>query len=599
MKIPDNVLQEIAAANDIVETVSSYLSLKKGGKDFKGLCPFHNEKTPSFTVSPTKQIFHCFGCGTGGDVIGFVMKMEKMEFPEALDFLAQKKGIDLSPYKGRGDESFGDGIPKARLYQINQAALEYFRANLKAHTAPQEYLKKRGLTGITARDFSLGWGLSAWDGLMKFALEKGFSQKELLSAGLILESTDHPGRFYDRFRGRVIFPLFDTQDRVIAFSGRVLDDSQPKYINSPETAVFHKGSTLFGLNMAKDAILKTGWVAVCEGPMDMIGVYQAGIQNFVASQGTAFTQRHAKLIKRFTTQVVLCFDGDAAGQMAGLRSLDAFLAEGMEVKIAVLPAKEDPDSYVRANGAQALLKLLAGAADFVTFRLSLLKKKHDLTSETGKANAAKEVLADLAKLPSVVHQNSCIQKLAELLGVREEALWMEFKKLQGPGAQKVGAEASPVQTAAASSGIPAWEMDWTAAVLQNETLLEKESLEGHYEMLSDPLLAGIIRTAAGQWRIGSFKGVASVSILFRGQRESEVLAEVASRPIGEKEAQEVYEEGMLRFRMRGLELKIRELSVQIERQEKSKADTSQLLVEISHTKKELLGLSKEPFPRAG
>ncbi len=593
--IPDQVLQQIAAANDIVETVSAYVSLKKGGKDFKALCPFHSEKTPSFSVSQIKQIFHCFGCGAGGDVIGFVMKMEKMEFPEAVELLAQKKGIDIARYGAAGGQFPSDGIGKKRLYEINVAAKDFFKSNLKENTAPQDYLKKRGVSGITARDFSLGWALSGWDGLLRWALQNGFSKKELLSAGLIIQNEQETGNYHDRFRARVIFPVFDAQDRVIAFAGRVLDDALPKYINSPETSVFTKGATLFGLNMAKEAIVESGWVAVCEGPMDMIGVYQAGIKNIVASQGTAFTQRHAKLIKRFAARVVLCFDGDQAGQSASLRSLDAFLAEGMEVKIAVLPLKEDPDSFVRARGKDALLALFAGAMDFLDFKLKRLQRAHDIKSDIGKANMAKEVLSDLAKLPSAVYQSSCIQKLSEMLGVREETLWLEFKKLQthvsasSPSATREAAQRKVVA--------PSWEMDWVAAVVQNVQLLEQEAGDGHFEMLSDALLAGIVRTAVGQWKMSTFRGIASVSILFGGREEAEVLAQLGSRPMEEKDAREVYEEGLAMFHKRNLETRLRQLKSQIESLERDKADVTAALTEVSCIKKELLSLQQEALRR--
>ncbi len=589
--IPDQVLQQIAAANDIVETIASYVSLKKGGKDFKALCPFHSEKTPSFSVSQIKQIFHCFGCGAGGDVIGFVMKMEKMEFPEAVELLAQKKGIDIARYHAAGGQFPSDGIGKKRLYEINTAAKEFFKSNLKEHTEPQDYLKKRGVSGITARDFSMGWALAGWDGLLRWALQNGFTKKELLSAGLVIQNEQETGKLHDRFRARVIFPVFDAQDRVIAFSGRVLDDALPKYINSPETSVFTKGATLFGLNMAKEAIVETGWVAVCEGPMDMIGVYQAGIKNIVASQGTAFTQRHAKLIKRFASRVVLCFDGDQAGQSASLRSLDAFLAEGMEVKIAVLPPKEDPDSFVRARGKDALMTLFTGAMDFLDFKLKRLQKAHDIKSDIGKANMAKEVLNDLAKLPSAMYQSSCIQKLSETLGVREETLWLEFKKLQTP------VSSMPSQSATRKVVAPSWEMDWVAAVVQNEPLLEQEAGEGHFEMLSDTLLAGIVRTAVGQWKMSTFRGIASVSILFGGREEAEVLAQLGSRPMEEKDAREVYEEGLAMFHKRNLETRIKQLMSQIESLERDNADVTAVLTEVSRTKKELMSLQHEVLRR--
>ncbi len=593
--IPDQVLQEIAAANDIVETVGAYVTLKKGGKDYKGLCPFHNEKTASFTVSPGKQIFHCFGCGAGGDVFGFVMKMEKMEFPEAIEFLAQKKSIDLSAYKSQDRQGSQSGLGKTRLFEINQAAKAYFQANLKEHAEPQQYFKKRGVTGITARDFGLGWALPGWDGLLRWGLQKGFTQKELAAAGLIVPRENNPGQYYDRFRARVIFPLHDTQGRVLAFSGRVLDDTLPKYINSPETAVFTKGATLFGLNMAKDSAMKQGWVAVCEGPLDMICVYQAGIRNIVASQGTAFTQRHAKLIKRFTNRVMLCFDGDQAGQLASLRSLDAFLAEEMDVRIAVLPPKEDPDSFVRAKGAAAMQELLLGAVDFLTFRLNLLKKSMNVSTEIGKAQAAKLVLADLAKLPSAVYQNTCIQRLAEWLGVREESLWLEFKKINAPAASAGASKDNVLASGNALRGSPAWEMDWVSAVVQHTELLNRESRNENFEQLSDPVLSGIVRTAVGQWKMSAFIGIASLSVLFHGREESEILAGIVNRPIPDKDVLNVYEEGLLRFKKRGLETAIRKLTADIERLEREKEDVSDLLGEIAQAKKELLRMSKDAW----
>src|SRR3989442_207027 len=365
--IPSETIEQVAAANDIVEVISSYFPLKRAGANFKALCPFHQEKTPSFHVSPQRQTFHWFGWGVGGSVCRFVMEYEGLDFSSAGRKLAARVGIPIAEERASADE---DQQHEARrtLLKLHSEAAEWFQENLlkKQLAEPaREYLKNRGIDKQIAKNWQLGFAPDSWDAFLKWALEHGYSRSQLLQSGLVKpRDEERPGNeVYDRFRGRIIFPICNDVGEVIAFSGRLLesDPQVAKYLNSPETPLFQKGRVLFGLHKTKRALIEANCAIVCEGQLDLISLFEAGILNVVAPQGTAFTEYQARILKRFVTEVVLCFDADAAGKKAAERSLDALLQNDLIVRVAEIPAGEDPDSLVRREGKEKFEKRVRSA----------------------------------------------------------------------------------------------------------------------------------------------------------------------------------------------------------------------------------------------
>src|SRR5437016_10599779 len=369
--IPTQTIEQIAAANDIVEVIGTYFPLKRAGSTFKALCPFHQEKTPSFTVSPSRQTFHCFGCGAGGSVFRFVIDYEHIDFPTAVRNLAARAGIPVvekSGGRGADDEDRQRELLQ-RLLKLHAEAAQWFHENLikgKVGEASREYLRARGITVETAKRWQLGYAPHEWDAFGSWARARGYDVRDLIASGLVKVKDESenppdqsaagikPQRFYDRFRGRIIFSICNDVGEVIAFSGRLLQDKEgaAKYLNSPETALFRKGSVLFGLDKSKRALIEADCAVVCEGQLDLISLFESGITNVVAPQGTAFTEAQARVLKRFVNEVVLCFDADGAGQKAAERSLDALLQNELIVRVVEMPVGEDPDSLVRKEGAE-------------------------------------------------------------------------------------------------------------------------------------------------------------------------------------------------------------------------------------------------------
>ncbi|HNX81280.1 MAG TPA: DNA primase [Candidatus Omnitrophota bacterium] len=424
--IPQSALDEILGRVDIVELISGYIPLKKSGRNFKAPCPFHNEKTPSFMVSPERQIYHCFGCGESGNAFKFLMKYERLEFPEAVEHLAKKAGVVL-PETRPQDSTVTNLL--TQLYTVNDLAVQYYASNLisSAGVGARAYLSKRGITDDSIAHCKLGLALDKWDGLITYMRQKGVTLGVLEKAGLIL-AKDSGGGYYDRFRGRLIFPIFDIKGRPIAFGARVLDDSLPKYINSCETPVYVKGKNLYGFHLAKDFVRDLDHVLVVEGYLDFLVPFQQGIGNIVASLGTALTSDQVRMVKRYTHNAVMIYDADQAGQMAALRSLDIFIEEEMQVRVASLPAGFDPDLFVRKYGAEGFRLLVEKAENLFDFKLRLLKGKYNADSIEGKARIASEMLSTIAKFKHAVMQSEYVKKLADVLSVNEEALWSEIKK---------------------------------------------------------------------------------------------------------------------------------------------------------------------------
>ena len=455
----ENTLAQIRAASDIVDIIGGYLPLKRAGANFTALCPFHKEKTPSFNVNPHKQIFHCFGCHKGGDVFKFVQEYENIGFVDAVRRLADRAKIplemDANPHAQENRH-----IKDQLLTIHDQLATRWQNclANEAAGQVARDYLLKRGVSEDAIKLFRIGAAPEVWDDTVNWAKSKGYDLATVEKAGLIIQKSEDGGqrpevsdqksdggaltsdlrpltsptrRFYDRFRGRLMFPICDEQGRVVAFSGRVLsgDEKTAKYVNSPETPIFTKSKVFFGLDKSKRAILDAGFAIICEGQLDLIACFMGGVQNIVAPQGTAFTEQHARIIKRYVDEVVLCFDADNAGQNATVRALDSLLASGLAVRVAVVPAPHDPDSFIKANGGDAFKQLIDAAPGFFDYYLNRLCAQNDATSDKGRLAILRAMAEAVHKTGNNVLIDTHAQKTALRLGVAAEAVRKEFGKI--------------------------------------------------------------------------------------------------------------------------------------------------------------------------
>jgi DNA primase len=425
--IPSETIEHIAAANDIVEVIGSYFPLKRAGANFRALCPFHQEKTPSFMVSPSRQTFHCFGCGAGGSVFRFVMDYEHTDFPSAVRKLAARAGMTVVETRGAEDE---DRRYEARrtLLKLHADAAEWFHENLLKRDVGEparKYLKDRGITAEIAKQWQLGYAPDEWDAFGSWAREHGYHARDLITSGLAKTRDDaerapsERSSAYDRFRGRIIFPICNDIGEVIAFSGRLLKDAEgaAKYLNSPETPLFRKGHVLFGLHKTKRALIEANCAVVCEGQLDLISLFEAGITNVVAPQGTAFTENQARVLRRFVNEVVLCFDADAAGQKAAERSLDPLLQNDLIVRVAEMPGGEDPDSLVRHEGKEAFESRVAGARDFFDYWIEREIAGVDLGSLGAKMQVARRLAETVSRIRDPLMRGEVVSKVSAHLGV--------------------------------------------------------------------------------------------------------------------------------------------------------------------------------------
>jgi DNA primase len=433
-------LERIRAASDIVDIIGAYVPLKKAGANFTALCPFHKEKTPSFNVNPHKQIFHCFGCHKGGDVFTFVKDYENIGFVDAVRRLAERAKIPLE-FDNNPAEQQSRHL-KDELLQIHEQITQRWHNCLLNEAAGQmarDYLAKRGVSADAIKLFRLGAAPELWDDTVNWAKGKNYPSELVAQAGLIIRK-EETGNFYDRFRGRLIFPICDEQGRVIGFSGRILsgDEKVAKYVNSPETPIFTKSKVFFGLDKSKRALLDAQSAIVCEGQLDLIACFMAGVQNVVAPQGTAFTYQHARIIKRYVDEVILCFDSDEAGQNAAVRSLDHLLALGIAVRVAVMPKPHDPDSFIKANGGEAFRKLVESADGFFDYYLNRLCAQNDTDTDKGRLAVLHDIVAAVRKTGNAMLIDKYAQKTALRLGVSPESVRAEFKKT--PSAKPAPAE---------------------------------------------------------------------------------------------------------------------------------------------------------------
>jgi len=451
--IAEDVINQIRDRTDIVEVVGQHVSLTRAGQNLKGLCPFHQEKSPSFTVSPSRQIFHCFGCGAGGNVFTFLTRITGASFPETVRELGRKVGIEVEEAVSQAGSQTAQTV---RIEQVNKAAAEWFRKNLnddRVGTEAREYLSSRGMLPSTIERFGIGLAPAEWDGLSRSLAKQGFTQSEAASAGLTI-ARDNGSGFYDRFRSRVMFTITDLRKRVVGFGGRVLGEGTPKYLNSPDTALFKKGQTLFALDAAREAVTRTKTVIIVEGYFDAIALHQAGLAHTVATLGTALTLEHIQVLRRFASKVVLLFDPDAAGVRAALRGLDLFVNSGLGVKVVTLPAGEDPDTYVRKEGASAFDRLEEQAPSLLDFALEHSLKTAEASTIEGRIRSVDEILRILQKSEHPIEREERIRLVAERLGINQQRLIERYPVLIQKEGQRAPVRTPDAPTVSPTKGAP-------------------------------------------------------------------------------------------------------------------------------------------------
>lgn len=422
MAIPESFLQELIERNDIVDVVSGYVRLtKRTGSNQFGLCPFHSEKTPSFSVSADRQIYHCFGCGKGGGVINFIMEIENLNFPEAVDFLAKRVGMTVPE-----QENDRESQKRRRMLDLNRDAARFFHSCLSKPEgeAARQYMQRRRLSPAIAKRFGLGCAPDSWDSLLREMRSLGYGEKELFDAGLVRAGKN--GGFYDTFRNRLMFPVIDVRGDVIGFSGRILGDGEPKYMNSPETLVFNKSRNLFALNLAKKS--KSGYVILAEGNIDVVMMHQAGFDSAVASLGTSLTPEQARLISRYTNEVVIAYDSDGAGQKASQRAIGLLEKLDVKVKVLSMSGAKDPDEYIKAKGADAFRNLIEKSENHIDFRLQAVTSKYDLSVDEQKVAFLKEASELVAHLSGTVERQVYARRVASMAEVSPDVVTQEVER---------------------------------------------------------------------------------------------------------------------------------------------------------------------------
>ncbi len=442
--ISDDIINQIRDRIDIADIVGHHVSLTRAGQNLKGLCPFHQEKSPSFTVSPSRQIFHCFGCGAGGNVFSFLTRITGASFPDVVRELGRKVGVEVQESAGGNPQAAQSG----RIEQVNRAASAWFHKNLQDARAGEQarsYLAERGIEPATIARFAIGVALGEWEGVIKALTHQGFTAGDLAAAGLTIareQAGNGATGFYDRFRARVMFPIVDLRKRVVGFGGRTLGDGTPKYLNSPETSLFKKGQTLFAFDQAREAIARTKTVIVVEGYFDAIALHQAGITHTVATLGTALTAEHIQALRRFASNVVLLFDPDAAGVRAALRGLDLFVNSGLGVKVVTLPEGDDPDTYVRKAGAEAFAQLEAAAPSLLDYALEHSVTEAEAGSLESRIRSVDEILRILQKSEHPIEREERLRVVAERLGINQQRLIERYPALMAEQ-RKVSGQAVP------------------------------------------------------------------------------------------------------------------------------------------------------------
>ena len=544
--IPPATLEQVRSASDIVDVIGGYIPLKRAGGSFLGLCPFHKEKSPSFNVNPHKQFFYCFGCGVGGSVFTFVQKYENIGFVDAVRRLAERARIPLelenNPVQQQARHL------KDQLLEIHEQITTRWQAALSNDASGQiarDYLAKRQVADEAVKLFRLGYAPDLWDDTVNWAKSKGYALDLMEQAGLVVRTVREDGNahYYDRFRGRLMFPICDEQGRVVGFSGRVLsgDEKTAKYVNSPESPIFTKGKLMFGLDKSKRALLDTHSAIICEGQLDLIACFMAGVKNVVAPQGTALTGDHARILKRYVDEVVLCFDSDNAGQKAAVRALDGLLAAGLAIRVATVPAPHDPDSYIKEFGGPAYQQLIAQAQSFFDYYLGRLCAINDITTDKGRRAVVQAMSEDLHKTNSDVLLDTYAQKTAMRLGVSAEAVRSEFKKSPPPAPSypEEENESLPVEPESKPITRPSANEEWLARLLlEHDEFVEWVDAHLELDWVTHPAVRFIIATRLDGFRNQTWPGLPTWMSLIEDPAMRNLIASILTdkRPCPAPEA---------------------------------------------------------------
>jgi DNA primase len=588
MPLPRQIIDEIRARVDIVDLIGSYITLKRAGSGYKALCPFHREKTPSFTVNPARQIYHCFGCGAGGDVFKFVMQYENVEFMDAVRLLAQRAGVSLQLTDADRDAV----ARKDLLYKAHEEAARFYHEVLlrdQCAEAARAYLRERQIGPDAIEQFGLGFAPGGFDVMERFAEKRGLSIEHLEAAGLI--ARNESGRRYDRFRERLMFPIRDLSGRVIAFSGRILgkDERAAKYLNSPETPLFRKSRTLYAMDRARHSILESRCCLLCEGQIDVIRCHLAGFTNAVAALGTAITNEHAAVIKRHADRVILLLDADSAGRNSALRSAEIFLEADLSVSVASLPTGEDPDSLIVKRGAEALRSVLENTRSVVAFQVDTLAASEDITSDAGLRRIASSVLATIRHSSSKIQRARMLRELSTRVGIPEHHLQEELARGSGPASYKGDSAAGRSGTKRASATVPAEERELLRLLVQNSDMLDVVQRFVRPDHIQDARVRALF-IALARDRRQDLLSVAREA----GDQCLELAAEIMA---DEKEvyaqadaAQRAAQDLVIAIRRKALERELRELSER--REAASGAELERLTGEIAHLRYTLAALRR-------
>ena len=553
-RIPEDILQRIRDATDIVDLISEHVQLVKKGRNYSGLCPFHDEKTPSFSVDPDRQFYHCFGCGVGGNVFKFIQEIDRVTFVEAVKFLADRAGVALPERSGPSRE---ETEAADNLYRANDLAQKYFHhllLNDDVGASARTYLQTRRLSGETIERFGLGYAPPEWDALLKVAGRRGLSPQILERAGLALPRSTGSGH-YDRFRDRIAFPIANLSDRTIAFGARALQpDQEPKYLNSPETPIYHKGRVLYGLADTRNAIRRQDAALVVEGYMDLISLAQADIQHVVATSGTALTEDHCRLLARYARQVVLLFDGDAAGSTAAMRACEALLGTGLAARVVSLPSEHDPDTFVQTHGSDELLKRAENAQSVLDFYLEQLAQQHDLSSVEGKAHAIERLKPLLAKPRDAVRRDLLLREVAERLSVDEQSLRHDLQaSIRHPQQpRKAVDEPSPTATPAP----PRHELEFIGLLLNFPQFIPQTVREFVPDSLSDARTQALCRTLFDHHAHGKAIDLGIIISELQDDALVRLVAQCAAQGSDEEQVERQWRDYLLYFQKNVLQKRI-------------------------------------------
>lgn len=585
--IPEEILEDIRSRCDIVEVINSYIPLRRAGSNFKTLCPFHNEKTPSFIVSPSKQIYHCFGCGAGGDVFNFIMQYEKIDFVDAVKLLADRVGVVI-PEKSlpKGETGLKD------LWEVNRFACELFHKWLFSPigNACLKYIRGRDIKIDIIKKFMLGYAPGG-NQFFEEARRKGFSEDILLKSGLAVRSENN---IVDMFRNRLIFPIFNHIGKVVGFSGRVLDDGLPKYINTQETPLFHKGKVLYGLHVAKPQIMKEGEVIICEGYFDFLRAYQEGLQNVVASQGTAFTIDHVNLLRRYASCIIVSFDADTAGATAALRGLDMFISEGIRVKVLQMPEGYDPDTFIKEKGVGEFHRLIAEAKDILETKLDRLCSEYPINTTDGKLKIISRILTDINNVRNEIYKRQFVTLVARRLGVPEESIWIELKGLkrsitsQPQGAIKTHFTTEKVFASLNRQGECPGERQLVQVLMDDEPLPEWFPSE-IIGQVKHPGYKALLDLIIKLKKTGRWKGPSSLLTYIKDENLRKVISQLSIEELPQGvDKQRIIRDCIYDIKKRYREDRIRSLIARIEEMERNKQDVSGLVQEMNELRKEVM-----------